>query len=79
MFSFFKKTSENIARFLGRKTTKDRKKYARRDLIKSDINYEIIEKMLDNLDENVSRDALRVAIERFFRGKAIMIRLNSKR
>lgn len=70
MFSFFKKTSENIARFLGQKQQKIEKSMLEEILIESDIHYEIIEKMLDNLDENVSRDALRVAIERFFRGES---------
>lgn len=68
MFSFFKKTSENIARFLGQKKKKIEKSTLEEILIESDIHYEIIERMLDNLPEQVSKDALRVAIERFFRG-----------
>ncbi len=70
MFSFFKKTSENIARFLGQKQKKIEKSVLEEILIEADIHYEIIERMLNNLDEHVSRDALRVAIERFFRGES---------
>lgn len=70
MFSFFKKTSENIARFLGSKQKKIEKSVLEEILIESDIHYEIIERMLDNLPEQISRDALKVAIERFFRGES---------
>lgn len=78
MFSFFKKTSENIARFLGQKQKKIEKSVLEEILIESDIHYEIIERMLDNLPEQISRDALRVAIERFFRGESYYDKVNFK-
>ncbi|RDU65319.1 signal recognition particle-docking protein FtsY [Helicobacter didelphidarum] len=70
MFAFLKKTSENISRFLGQKQKKIQKDILEEILIESDISYEIIEKMLENLGEQISRDELRVAIDRFFRGES---------
>ena len=70
MFGFFKKTSENIANFLGKKQQKISKETLEEILIESDVNYDIIEKMLENLNENVSKNELVVALERFFRGES---------
>ncbi len=70
MFSFLKKTSENITRFLGQKKKKISKDVLEEILIECDINYDIVMKILDNLGDNVSKDELRVAIERFFRGES---------
>ncbi|RDU70645.1 signal recognition particle-docking protein FtsY [Helicobacter aurati] len=70
MFSFFKKTSENIAKFLGRKSVKITKEQLEEVLIESDIHYEIIETMLANLGQVVTKEELRVAITRFFRGQS---------
>ncbi|STQ86386.1 signal recognition particle-docking protein FtsY [Helicobacter muridarum] len=67
MFSFFKKTSDNIVKFLGKKTSKISKEKLEEVLIESDIDYEIIEAMLNNLGETVTKNELRVALTRFFR------------
>lgn len=70
MWSFFKKTSDNIARFLGQKQKKIEKDALEEILIESDIHYDIIEQILENLGDNISKDELRVALERFFRGES---------
>ena len=70
MFSFFKKTSEHISRLLGKKTQKIPKEKLEEVLIEADIHYEIIENMLAHLGEQVSRDELKVALTRFFRGES---------
>lgn len=70
MFTFFKKTSENIARLLGSKQKKINKEILEEILIESDIHYEIIERLLSNLGNVIGRDELRVGIERFFRGES---------
>lgn len=70
MFNFLKKTSQNIAKMLGKKTQKISKDDLEEILIESDISYDIIEKMLQNLGENITRAELKVALERFFRGES---------
>lgn len=70
MFNFLKKTSQNIIQMLGKKTQKISKDALEEILIESDISYDIIEKMLDNLGENITRSELKVAFERFFRGES---------
>ncbi|PAF44098.1 signal recognition particle-docking protein FtsY [Helicobacter sp. 11S02629-2] len=67
MFNFLKKTKENLASIFNTKKTLIPKDTLEEILIESDIHYDIVEKMLNNLSENVSRDMLDVAFRRFFR------------
>ncbi len=79
MFSFLKKTKENIAKLLGStKQTKIDKDRLEDILIECDVSYDIIEKMFENLSSSISRDELRVAIDRFFRTESYYDRVAFK-
>lgn len=70
MFSFFKKTSLNIMKMIGVKQKSISKELLEEILIESDISYEIIESMLNNLGNTIKRKELEVALNRFFRGES---------
>lgn len=70
MFSFFKKTKENISNLFKSKSEKISKEMLEEILIESDVYYDIVEKMLEHLGNNISRAELEVAFERFFRGES---------
>lgn len=78
MFSFFKKTTENISKILRIKKEKISKELLEEILIESDISYEIVEKILENLGENITQDELRVGLNRFFQGESYYDRVEFK-
>lgn len=70
MFDLFKKTAQSISGLVGNKNITIKKQLLEDVLIEADIQYELIEIMLSNLPDIVSRNQLEVALERFFRGES---------
>lgn len=70
MFSFLKKTTQNIANILGSKKQEIKKDLLEEVLIESDVDYDLIEMLLEHLPENINRTQLEVGLDRFFRGES---------
>ncbi|WP_104697253.1 MULTISPECIES: signal recognition particle-docking protein FtsY [unclassified Helicobacter] len=70
MFSFLKKTTQNLSSFLGAKKPEIEKDLLEEALIEADVDYEIIELLLENLPQKVTRNQLEVGLCRFFRGES---------
>ncbi len=78
MLGFFKKTAQNIAQILGTKRLEISKDEFEEILIESDVDYEIIENILDNLPNAITRNHADVALSRFFRGESYYDKLSLK-
>lgn len=70
MLGFFKKTAQNIAKILGSKRLEISKDEFEEILIESDVDYDIIESLLSNLPNTITRSQADVALSRFFRGES---------
>ncbi|RDU73003.1 signal recognition particle-docking protein FtsY [Helicobacter anseris] len=70
MFDFFKKTKQNLSNFLGTKKPEIQKDLLEEALIEADVDYEIIEMLLEHLPQKISRNHLEVGLQRFFRGES---------
>ncbi|ANV98238.1 signal recognition particle-docking protein FtsY [Helicobacter enhydrae] len=66
----FKKTTDGITQTIGIKKEKIAKEILEEALIQSDIDYALVEMILDNLPQEVTREALEVALFRFFRSES---------
>lgn len=78
MFGFLKKTTQNLSNFLGGKKQEVQKDLLEEALIEADVDYEIIELLLDNLPQKITRNQLEVGLQRFFRGESYYDRLTLK-
>ncbi|PAF53641.1 signal recognition particle-docking protein FtsY [Helicobacter sp. 13S00482-2] len=70
MLKIFKKTAQNISSIMGRKTKNISKDELENILIEADIQYDIIDSMLEHLPEIINKNQLEVALDRFFRGES---------
>lgn len=70
MLGFLKKTTQNIGAFLGSKKQEIPKDTLEEVLIESDVDYDIIELLLEHLPANITRNQLEVGLQRFFRGES---------
>ena len=70
MLGFLKKTTQNISAFLGSKKQEIPKDTLEEVLIESDVDYDIIELLLEHLPANITRNQLEVGLQRFFRGES---------
>lgn len=82
MFSLLKKTLaktiESIESIAPKRSKKINKELLEEILIASDMEYELVESLLGNLGDEVSRGELEVALHRFFRGESYYDRLTPK-
>lgn len=67
--TILKKTTESIAQVLDHQKTLVRKQDLEDALIQSDISYDLIEVLFQNLPEEISKNELEVALWRFFRSE----------
>lgn len=70
MFNFFLKTAQNISNLIGGKKSEISKELLEEVLIESDVNYEIVAQILDNVGSKIQRNELDVALSRYFRGES---------
>ncbi|MDO7253152.1 signal recognition particle-docking protein FtsY [Helicobacter cappadocius] len=70
MLNIFKKTAQNISSIMGKKTKNISKDELENILIEADIQYDIVDSMLEHLPETISKNQLEVALDRFFRGES---------
>ncbi len=78
MFGFFKKTAQNIHAFLGNKKQEIAKDVLEEVLIEADVDYDIIELLLQHLPQKITRNQLEVGLQRFFRGESFYDRVHLK-
>lgn len=78
MLGFFKKTAQNIAQILGSKRTEIHKDEFEEILIESDVDYDIVENLLEQLPATITRNQADVALSRFFRGESFYDKLTLK-
>lgn len=74
--NILKKTTDNISQVIGNKKSLIAKDDLENALIESDISYDLIEMMLENLPQEVSKNELRVALWRFFRAESYYDKLS---
>lgn len=74
--SILKKTTSGITQALGKQKSLVLKEDLEEALISADISYELIEMMLENLPNEVSRNELEVALRRFFRAESYYDKLS---
>ncbi|WP_163555283.1 signal recognition particle-docking protein FtsY [Helicobacter suis] len=67
MFNFFKKTIQNVASLLKNKDATFSKESIEEILIGFDVQYDLVEKLLEHLPEQIKRNHLEVALMRFLR------------
>lgn len=70
MLSIFKKTAQNISSIMGKKAKIISKDDLENILIEADIQYDIVDTMLEHLPETINKNQLEVALDRFFRGES---------
>lgn len=70
MLSIFKKTAQNISSIMGKKAKIISKDDLENILIEADIQYDIVDAMLEHLPETINKNQLEVALDRFFRGES---------
>lgn len=70
MLSIFKKTAQNISSIMGKKAKIISKDDLENILIEADIQYDIVDMMLEHLPETINKNQLEVALDRFFRGES---------
>lgn len=73
--SILKKTTEKITQALDAQKTLIAKEDLENALIESDISYDLIQLLLENLPQEISRDELEVALWRFFRSESFYDKL----
>lgn len=73
--SILKKTTEKITQVLDQQKALIAKEDLENALIQSDISYNLVELLLENLPEEISRDELKVALWRFFRSESFYDKL----
>lgn len=78
MLNIFKKTAQNISSIMGRKTKIISKDELENILIEADIQYEIVDTMLEHLPETINKNQLEVALDRFFRGESYYDKVSLK-
>ncbi len=69
MLNFFAKTAQNIANILGSHKQKITKEQLEEILIESDVDYDLVEKVLQYLPQTPSREQVDVALSNLFRGE----------
>ncbi|WP_027327654.1 signal recognition particle-docking protein FtsY [Helicobacter pametensis] len=74
--SILKKTTDGITQIITSKTTLIPKDELEMALIESDISYDLVEMMLANLPQEVSKNELEVALWRFFRSESYYDKLS---
>ncbi|WP_199764987.1 signal recognition particle-docking protein FtsY [Helicobacter felis] len=67
MFNFFKKTIQNVASLLKNKDATFSKEEMEEILIGFDVQFDLVEKLLEHLPEQIKRNHLEVALMRFLR------------
>ncbi|WP_199765111.1 signal recognition particle-docking protein FtsY [Helicobacter felis] len=67
MFNFFKKTIQNVASLLKTKDATFSKEEMEEILIGFDVQFDLVEKLLEHLPEQIKRNHLEVALMRFLR------------
>ncbi|WP_205589531.1 MULTISPECIES: signal recognition particle-docking protein FtsY [Helicobacter] len=67
MFNFFKKTIENVASLLKNKSVVFNKEELEEILIAFDVQYDLVESLLEHLPTQIKRNHLEVALVRFLR------------
>ncbi|BCZ17460.1 Signal recognition particle-docking protein FtsY [Helicobacter sp. NHP19-003] len=67
MFNFFKKTIQNVASLLKSKDATFSKEALEEILIGFDVQFDLVEKLLEHLPEQIKRNHLEVALMRFLR------------
>ncbi|CCB79398.1 signal recognition particle receptor protein FtsY (=alpha subunit) (TC 3.A.5.1.1) [Helicobacter bizzozeronii CIII-1] len=67
MFNFFKKTIQNVASLLQNKSVVFSKDELEEILIGFDVQFDLVEKLLEHLPEQIKRNHLEVALMRFLR------------
>lgn len=70
MLNIFKKTAQNISSIMGKKAKIISKDELENILIEADIQYDIVDMMLEHLPETINKNQLEVALDRFFRGES---------
>lgn len=70
MLNIFKKTAQNISSIMGKKAKIISKDDLENILIEADIQYDIVDMMLEHLPETINKNQLEVALDRFFRGES---------
>lgn len=70
MFNLFKKTAQNLGSMIKPKQASVSKENLETFLIEADIEYDIVENILENLPNMVNKNQLEVALNRFFRGES---------
>lgn len=78
MLSIFKKTAQNISAIMGKKAKIISKDDLENILIEADIQYDIVDTMLEHLPETINKNQLEVAFERFFRGESYYDKVSLK-
>lgn len=74
--NILKKTTDNISQTIGSKKSLISKDDLENALIESDISYDLIEMMLKNLPQEISKNELEVALWRFFRAESYYDKLS---
>ncbi|GLH57670.1 signal recognition particle-docking protein FtsY [Helicobacter ailurogastricus] len=67
MFNFFKKTIQNVASLLKSKDATFSKEEMEEILISFDVQFDLVEKLLEHLPDQIKRNHLEVALMRFLR------------
>lgn len=70
-----RKTTQSLTQSLGSKQQSINKERLEEVLIESDIDYDLVEKILEHLPQEVSKNELEVALWRFFRAESYYDRL----
>lgn len=78
MLNIFKKTAQNISSMMGKKAKMISKDDLENILIEADIQYDIVDTMLEHLPETINKNQLEVALDRFFRGESYYDKVSLK-
>lgn len=78
MLNIFKKTAQNISSIMGKKAKIISKDDLENILIEADIQYDIVDTMLEHLPETINKNQLEVALDRFFRGESYYDKVSLK-
>ncbi|PAF42594.1 signal recognition particle-docking protein FtsY [Helicobacter sp. 11S03491-1] len=78
MLNIFKKTAQNISSLLGSKTIAIQKEQLENILIEADIQYDIVDSILEHLPQSIRKNQLEIALQRFFRGESYYDKVSLK-
>lgn len=78
MLNIFKKTAQNISSMMGKKAKIISKDDLENILIEADIQYDIVDTMLEHLPETINKNQLEVALDIFFRGESYYDKVSLK-